>query len=200
MVSIRKKYVAPYSSARQCKRGRQAEVVLAAFIPERPMTLLRPYPTPRSGKPEHAVVTDSSRRPLYVPGSAPELIEHKSIPAGSSSVTQTGRLWAVSAGRGARTADRRRRAARPHRRVAKTAAQLARLIDVEASQLPAALRDNMDSVSSEAIQAIESDVVGSMVQRSSVDLKQVRFDGTNLPRDRHLQRVLRWAPARQEQG
>lgn len=57
---------------------------------------------------------------------------------------------------------------------------LRRLIGVEASQLSSQrFWDNMDRVASEAIQAIERDVVRAMVSAFKVDLKQVLFDGTN---------------------
>jgi len=57
---------------------------------------------------------------------------------------------------------------------------LRRLIGIEARQLSSQrFWDNMDRVSSGAIQAIERDVVSAMVRSFKVDLKQVLFDGTN---------------------
>jgi transposase len=57
---------------------------------------------------------------------------------------------------------------------------LRRLIGIEARQLSSQrFWDNMDRVSSGAIQAIERDVVRAMVRSFKVDLKQVLFDGTN---------------------
>jgi transposase len=57
---------------------------------------------------------------------------------------------------------------------------LRRLIGVEARQLSSQrFWDNMDRVSSEAIAAIERDIVGQMVPAFAIDLTQVLFDGTN---------------------
>jgi transposase len=57
---------------------------------------------------------------------------------------------------------------------------LRRLIGIEARQLTSQrFWDNMDRVSSEAIVAIERDVVSQMVRAFEVDLHQVLFDATN---------------------
>lgn len=57
---------------------------------------------------------------------------------------------------------------------------LRRLIGIEARQLSSQrFWDNMDRVSSEAIVAIERDVVSQMVHAFDVDLRQVLFDATN---------------------
>jgi len=57
---------------------------------------------------------------------------------------------------------------------------LRRLIGIEARQLSSQrFWDNMDRVSSEAIRAIERDVVSQMVRTFEVDLRQVLFDATN---------------------
>lgn len=57
---------------------------------------------------------------------------------------------------------------------------LRRLIAIEARQLTSQrFWDNMDRVSSEAIMAIERDVVSQMVRTFEVDLQQVLFDATN---------------------
>ncbi len=57
---------------------------------------------------------------------------------------------------------------------------LRRLMGIEARQLSSQrFWDNMDRVSSEAIAAIERDIVGEMVQAFEIDLKQVLFDATN---------------------
>ncbi len=57
---------------------------------------------------------------------------------------------------------------------------LRRLIGIEARQLSSQrFWDNMDRLSSEAIAAIERDIVGQMVRAFEVDLKQVLFDATN---------------------
>lgn len=57
---------------------------------------------------------------------------------------------------------------------------LRRLIGVEASQLSSQrFWDNMDRVSSQAIEAIERDVVSAMVRSFEVDLSRLLFDATN---------------------
>lgn len=57
---------------------------------------------------------------------------------------------------------------------------LRRLIGIEARQLSSQrFWDNMDRVSSQAIVAIERDVVSQMVRAFDVDLRQVLFDATN---------------------
>ena len=57
---------------------------------------------------------------------------------------------------------------------------LRRLIGIEARQLTSQrFWDNMDRVSSEALVAIERDVVSQMVRAFEVDLHQVLFDATN---------------------
>ena len=57
---------------------------------------------------------------------------------------------------------------------------LRRLIGIEARQLSSQRYwDNMHRVSSEAIRAIERDVVSAMVRAFEVDLRQVLFDATN---------------------
>lgn len=57
---------------------------------------------------------------------------------------------------------------------------LRRLIGIEATQLSSQrFWDNMDRVSSEAIQAIERDVVSAMARSFDVDLTRLLFDATN---------------------
>lgn len=57
---------------------------------------------------------------------------------------------------------------------------LRRLVSVEARQLTSQrFWDNMDRVSSEAISAIERDIVAQMVRTFDIDLQQVLFDATN---------------------
>jgi len=57
---------------------------------------------------------------------------------------------------------------------------LRRWVGIEASQLSSQrFWDNMDRVSSEAIQAIERDVVGAMVRNFDIDLSRLLFDATN---------------------
>lgn len=57
---------------------------------------------------------------------------------------------------------------------------LRRLIDIETKQLTSQRYwDNMDRVSSEAIEAIERDITAQMVEDFDVDLSRVLFDATN---------------------
>ncbi len=57
---------------------------------------------------------------------------------------------------------------------------LRRLVDIEAKQLTSQRYwDNMDRVSSEAIEAIERDVTTRMVELFDIDLSRVLFDATN---------------------
>lgn len=57
---------------------------------------------------------------------------------------------------------------------------LRRLVDIETRQLTSQRYwDNMDRVSSDAIQAIERDITGTMVREFEIDMKQVLFDATN---------------------
>ncbi len=57
---------------------------------------------------------------------------------------------------------------------------LRRLLDIQARQLTSQrFWDNMNRVSSDAIVAIERDLVGNMVREFDVDLRRVLFDATN---------------------
>ena len=180
MVSITKKSIRgkPYYYARECKRiDGKPKIVWQQYLGKADDIVAAMTQRPDAAEPEHAVVTDfGAVAALYDLAQRLELVEHidAHVPKrGNGPSVGTYLLVAVL-----------NRCVAPCSKAGigewfqNTA--LRRLIDVEASQLSSQrFWDNMDRVSSEAIQAIERDVVGAMVRAFKVDLNQVLFDGTN---------------------